>query len=127
MLDAFSSDAIPTHLLTVPAMEMYLRKLAPGGVLLVHLSNRNLNLNAVVAATAEAAGMVTRIQSHRPDSAARRARYRWPSTWMLAARSGEKLDPFLSTGDWREQPSSSRPWTDDYSNIAGTIRWQRFW
>jgi hypothetical protein len=67
VLDAFSSDAIPVHLMTREAMEMYFRKLAPGGLLAVHISNRYLDLAPVVAATAQRAGLVSVMEVHSPS------------------------------------------------------------
>ena len=66
ILDAFSSDAIPTHMLTREALAMYFRKLSPHGVLVMHLSNRNLNLEPVVAALVEDANLSGHIQHHQP-------------------------------------------------------------
>jgi hypothetical protein len=127
VLDAFSSDAIPAHLLTVEAMTLYGRKLAPGGVLLVHLSNRHLDLDPVAVASARAAGMEARLQIHHPRASPEELRYRWPSVWMIAAHGEEPLQPYLGSGDWTVPEAGYRPWTDDYSDVAGALRWDHLW
>ena len=68
IIDAFSSDAIPTHLLTKQAVTLYLQRLTQGGMLAVHISNRHLNLEAVLGARAGELGLEARIQRHRPES-----------------------------------------------------------
>ena len=71
ILDAFSSDAIPVHLLTREALGGYLARLAPGGALLLHISNRHMELGQVVAAVGAADGLVTYLkQDDRPDAVA---------------------------------------------------------
>ncbi|HEY9237061.1 MAG TPA: fused MFS/spermidine synthase [Phenylobacterium sp.] len=121
LIDAFSSDAVPAHLLTVEAMKGYLAKLKPGGILIVHLSNRNLELRSPAMAVAEAAGGFALIQRHdAPDNS--------PPLWessedaMIVARNLEALAPYEADKRWSQtDPTEARPWTDDYMNLPGAF------
>jgi hypothetical protein len=128
VLDAFSSDAIPVHLLTVEAGELYKSKLAPGGMLMFHISNRYLNLLPVMSAMADALDMTITNQFDSVISREQRAMEdREISHWVLLATSVEELAPLHpgATGiPWKlpETPPEFRPWTDDYSNIFEVLR-----
>jgi hypothetical protein len=121
LIDAFSSDAVPAHLLTVEAVKTYLSKLKPEGILILHLSNRNLDLVSPAMAVAYAAGGEALLQRHRlePDS---------PPLWessedaLIVARSPEALARFEADPRWEPtQPVLVKPWTDDYTNLAGAV------
>ena len=126
LIDAFSSDSIPVHLLTVEAMRVYLRALTPDGVVLLHLSNRNLELTTPAAAAIAEAGGVALAQTYVPP----------PDTpafvdagviVVLAARTPQALEPYRGDVRWRRvDPAGVRAWTDDYSNVAGALvrRWR---
>lgn len=123
-VDAFSSDAIPVHLLTAEALELYARKLTPSGLLVVHISNRYLQLTPVVAAVARAAGMVGVVQAHAPSrrqlliSAEITA-----SRWAVLARRESDLGTLADNPKWESLAQMPGPvWTDDYSNIAEIFR-----
>ena len=126
MVDAFSSDTIPIHLLTREAMEIYLAKLAPHGMVVMHVSNRHLELSSVVAGIAQANGLKTRTNpgttddEHESDAA-----YKFTSTIVIAARVDEDFGVLGEPGDFAWPVVSARPgqrvWTDDYSNIVGAI------
>ena len=121
LIDAFSSDAVPAHLLTVEAMKGYLAKLKPGGVLIVHLSNRNLELRAPAMAVAEAAGGYSLIQRH---SAAKGSPPLWESAEdaMIVTRELSALAPYEADERWEAtNPTLARPWTDDYMNLVGAL------
>jgi hypothetical protein len=124
VLDAFSSDAIPVHLMTTEAMELYFRKLAPGGILAVHISNRYLDLAPVVAATADSAGLVSVAEIHVPTAAQRRISDEIsPSNWVLVARGRTDLGRLAEDSRWHElDPAAGPVWTDDYSNILSVLR-----
>jgi len=126
VLDAFSSDAIPVHLLTREAFRGYLAKLAPGGVISVHISNDHLDLEPVIAALAAESGLAVRIRRDLqiPDSDARQGRT--PAIWTILARSRSDLGQIENDTMW-EQPrmrDDVRVWTDDYSNIIRVFKWQ---
>jgi hypothetical protein len=123
VLDAFSSDAVPVHLLTREAVELYVRKLRPGGVLAFHITNNYLDLSPVVAGDARALGLVGYVQTHHPPSGAiERGASR--STWVVAARDRATLAPLVSNGRWRPlAEQDSRVWTDQFSNILSVAKW----
>ena len=124
VLDAFSSDAIPVHLITLEAMQLYLKKLAPGGVMAVHISNRYLDLAPVVGATAREAGLVAVVQTNVPAEAAREISLEIsPSRWVLVARSPEDIGAIVNEGRWSSLEDAKGPvWTDDYSNVYSVLR-----
>jgi len=126
VIDAFSSDAIPVHLLTREAMAMYLKKLAPGGLLLVHLSNRHLKLEPVVAGAADALGVVARL---RDDEDETEDFDKSRSTWAVVANKEEDLGTLSENKDWEPlKPTPGlRPWTDDYSSIVSVMNWEWEW
>ena len=125
LIDAFSSDAVPTHLLTVQAVRGYLTHLKPDGVLILHLSNRNLDLNGPAQAVARAAGGVGLIQHYRPAPGADLGGWPAPEDAVIVARSPSGLAPFTHDRRWRAtDPDKVRPWTDDYTNLFGAL-WRR--
>jgi hypothetical protein len=119
-LDAFSGDAIPMHLLTLEAVELYLRHLRdPGGVLAVHISNKHLNLAPVVLAAAERFNLDGWIVSNKDDD----ARAIESSTWILLARPGQAN--FAKWGDPLDAENAagpSIPWTDDHSSLWSVLK-----
>jgi hypothetical protein len=125
IVDAFSSDAIPVHLLTREAFKVYERVLDDRGVLLVHVSNKHLNLHPVVAALAKDAGLFALLGEHDPDATDERNELDYPSDWVALARERGDLGPLPASREWAELPvrPGFRPWSDDYSNIVGVIRW----
>jgi SAM-dependent methyltransferase len=121
LIDAFSSDAVPAHLLTVEAVRGYLTHLKPDGVLILHLSNRNLELNRPAEAVAAAAGGVALTQTYRPTPP-EEARWASPEDALIVGRSPAALARFKGDPRWRTPtPSDVRPWTDDYTNLAGAL------
>jgi SAM-dependent methyltransferase len=117
VLDAFSSDAIPAHLLTEEAVRAYRRALAPGGLLAVHVTNRHLRLAPVLAAQARELGMVA--LGRRDDRAETPASI---STWVVLARRSADLDRLRTRPGWDPVPADgARPWTDDYSSLVQVL------
>jgi len=124
VLDAFGSDSIPVHLLTREALDLYLKKLRPDGVLLLHLSNRNIALLPAVTRLAAAAGLAGRWQffpGEAPES-----KLISSSEWAVLARSESDLGALAADPRWQPLPSvaEGRVWTDDYVDILSVIRWQ---
>lgn len=120
LIDAFSSDAVPAHLLTVEAVRGYLTRMKPDGIVILHLSNRNLDLLGPAQAVAEAAGGKALIQNYRPGGKGNG----WESAEdaVIIARNQAALDGFLDDGRWElTDPDTVRPWTDDYTNLAGAM------
>ena len=124
ILDAFSSDAIPVHLLTREALAIYLRKLAPGGIVLFHISNRYVRLEPVVANLAADAGVAALIQEYDPSTEEATAGASG-ATWVAVARDPAALGLLEADNRWRPPDSEDRVgvWTDDYSNIFRTLIW----
>ena len=122
VLDAFNSDAIPIHLMTQEAISLYMSKLATGGVLAFHISNRSLQLDAVLAALAKHNGSMTlRLADGEHDP----ARGKDPSEWVVMARQSPAFDSLAQNPRWHslEGRSGSFAWTDDFSNIVRVFRW----
>jgi spermidine synthase len=120
-LDAFSGDSVPTHLLTVQALAVYFRVLKPDGILIFHITNRNLNLEPALAATAKRAGLATLMQDFVPPSGTPGIKAA-PTQAMLMARNAAVLDAFARDKRWRRaRDNGSRAWTDDYINIVAAI------
>jgi hypothetical protein len=121
LLDAFSSDTVPTHLLTREAMDLYLDRIGENGVLVVHISNRHLALAPVVARVAGAAGVETLWQAYTPNEKKAETGSA-PTHAVLVSRNDAALDRARASGLWKELDSDGRrPWTDDYSNIIGAM------
>jgi spermidine synthase len=121
LIDAFTSDAVPAHLLTAEAIRLYLAKLKPNGVLILHLSNRHLDLRAPAMASAAAAGGKALLQRYRQADSSPPM---WESTEdvLIVGRSHEALAPFAKDRNWRRSdPTLVRAWTDDYTNLAGAL------
>jgi len=121
VLDAFSSDSIPMHLMTREAISLYLSRLTPDGVLVMHISNRHLRLAPVVARLAASQGLVAvqQIELTKPG---------WPegkteSHWIVMTRNKADLDVLSEDGRWSPLvASASTPlWTDDFSNILSVL------
>lgn len=124
LIDAFSSDAVPSHLLTVEAVRSYLARLKPDGVLLLHLSNRHLDLNGAAQAVAVAAGGQALLQEHRAGEE-NRALWESDADVLMVARSAAALQRYAGDRRWKPaDPSLARPWTDDYVNLPGAL-WRR--
>ena len=121
LIDAFSSDSVPVHLLTVQAMRTYLRVIKPDGVVILHLTNRNLELTPPAAAVAAAAGAAFLTQTYRPKPSTPQFKES-ASTVLIAARTPQALDDFRRDPRWKSaDPTEARAWTDDYSNVLGAL------
>lgn len=122
VIDAYSSDAIPIHLMTTDAMRVYLDRLAPEGVLAFHISNRFFDLEPVLARIARDLGLNAWGELHdRPE--AERIAGEQPSQVVVMARDAARLTDLVATGHWRPLQSDDKAaWSDDYSNLLGALR-----
>ena len=126
VVDAFSGDAIPVHLLTVEALREYRRHMAPGGVIAFHVSNQYLELAPVLGGLARTEGMEARVV----DSPGREDRGEFAAKWVLLADAGAG-DGLFARKEFRwaaeEIPERAglRVWTDDYSSLLPIVRWGR--
>jgi|GEM_PF-2145114 len=122
VLDAFNSDAIPVHLLTQEAIELYMSKLATGGMLAFHISNRSLRLDGVLANLAKHNGAMSLSFA---DGEYDPVRGKDPSEWLVMARQSAAFDNLSQNPQWRmvQVRAESDLWTDDFSNILRVFRW----
>src|SRR5712672_758108 len=123
IVDAYSSDAIPIHLATEEAMEIYKRKLAPQGAVLMHVSNRHLELSSVVVGIADANDMKSWVYS---EDSGRDNEYIFSTSVVVSAREEADVGKLASSDKWAltEAEDHQRVWTDDYSNVLGAV-WRR--
>mgnify|MGYP000107746074 CR=1 FL=1 len=124
VIDAFSSDSIPLHLLTDEALGVYERALAPGGILLIHTSNRFMTLEPVIAANARKRGLAALIRKDAPDM----DRYFTPSNWIALSRSPVVLTALAGRTPTLKWDSLGQPaatgWTDEHASILPYVRWR---
>jgi spermidine synthase len=121
VLDAFSSDTIPVHLLTREAFGAYLSHLAPNGTIIAHLSNRHLELVSVVAAIAATQGLVAYVKYDRSALDTDHT-YRLNSVVVALARNEADLGVLPAREGWHPAHSHGvAAWTDDYSNVLGAL------
>lgn len=123
VLDAFSSDAIPVHVLTSEAIEDYLTHLTPNGVLAFHISNRHFDLRPVLGRVAGAQGLVAMVRDdidvgfHDPGTRG--------SRWVVMARNHAALAGLPARPGWAPLESDGgRVWTDDFSNVWSALKWR---
>lgn len=118
ILDAFSSDTIPIHLMTTNALDEYRKKLNENGIILVNISNRYFNLAPILTRNAAETGLYTRTRLHYfGDAEWNKHPYASPSFWVAMAQNDNTLMPLHDMG-WVELEADKkmRPWTDDYSS-----------
>ena len=126
VIDAFSSDAIPIHLLTIEAFREYMRVIGEGGILAVHISNQHMQLEPLVAALAKQLGLKGRVRYDLLDIRTLETPVdRLPSAWVILSRNESAFGKLTSRRNWEQLWTSHRvkPWTDDFSNILSVIRW----
>ena len=123
IVDAYSSDAIPIHLATREAMKIYRDKLAPQGAVVMHVSNRHLELSSVVVSIAAANDLKSWVYS---EDSNRDSEYIFPTSVVVCARAEADVGKLDSSDQWEltEADPNQRVWTDDYSNVLGAV-WRR--
>jgi predicted O-methyltransferase YrrM len=121
VIDAFSGDAIPLHLLTTQAVAVYKRHLAPGGILAFHISNQHVDLEPEIALLAKAAGMDAR----KVSTFANEDRGEFTATWMLLTDNPNFFTQPEVASHVRQPVENPKVhlWTDDYSSLLPIIRW----
>ncbi len=125
VLDAFSSDAVPVHLVTREALVVYRRALRPGGILLAHVSNNHVRLPPVFAALARESGLVAIGRNDDSLTAEEKLAGKDASEWVVLTDTRAEIDLLLRGGKgWRPltAPPSQRVWTDDYADVLGALR-----
>jgi len=120
IIDAFSGDAIPLHLLTTEAAALYRRHLVSGGILAFHISNQHVDLEPEIALLAKAAGMTARRVSSPPNDKSGE----FTSTWVLLTdNAGFFSLPEVAHASAPDENPRARLWTDDYSSLLPLLRW----
>jgi hypothetical protein len=121
VIDAFSSDSIPTHLITREALAVYMKHMQPNGIVAFHLTNRYLDLPPVVQKIADAAGLKTAFISHDPDENDQRYSR---TDWMLVTRDESFLasDLVKRAASEVEMPPHMSLWTDDFNNLLRILK-----
>ena len=123
IVDAYSSDAIPIHLATEEAMGIYKDKLAPQGAVVMHVSNRHLELASVIVGIADANDLKSWVYS---EDSGRDDEYIFATSVVVSAREEADVGNLASSDQWEETAADEkqRVWTDDYSNVLGAV-WRR--
>lgn len=124
VIDAFSSDAIPTHLLTREAIDIYVSRLKPGGVVAFHVSSRYFDLRPVLARLAADRGLAIRVREDSEITPAQAAEAKRPSVWVVLARRDADFGPLAAAEPrWTTPYNDPRTplWTDDYTNVLGAL------
>ena len=117
IMDAFSSDSVPAHLLTTEAMNLYLDKLSTDGMIAFHISNRYLNLEPLLSGLSRRAGLSAFIRKDEE----RNVVGRYPSVWVVMARTDAALGTIVDDDRWR-RVQGDMVWTDDFSNILSLLK-----
>jgi hypothetical protein len=124
IIDAFSSDSVPVHLLTKEAFKIYRDRLTDDGLLLVHITNRYLRLESVLSAEAAAAGWTASIRSYKPTRAERRLNY-YSSIWIALSPSASKVRALHAAqpGNWMplRKPNIAQ-WSDDHASVLPILK-----
>lgn len=118
VLDAFSSDAIPTHLLTREAFAVWRGRLAPRGVIAVHITNRYVDLAGVLGALARDERLAARTQRRTVADGDTRI----VTSWVLLAPDPDALVPITRDPAWRPLPAQGRAWTDERTDLLRALR-----
>jgi spermidine synthase len=122
VVDAFSSDAIPLHLMTKEAQEGYFRTLGPNGLLLMHISNRFIRLEPVLAALAKEGKLASAVRIDSTEGTGLTV-----STWVAMSRDPAQLAKLTADGKWRALASPApEVWRDDYASILPHLIWKNF-
>ncbi len=132
VLDAFSGDSIPVHLMTKEALALYKRKLAPGGLIAFHISNLYMQFAPTLGSLSQDANLASLMEDDPVTSQAQADSGKSSSRWVVMARTLADLDGVVSDSSssarWLPVPirSGATVWTDDYSNLLGVMKWDGF-
>jgi hypothetical protein len=120
IVDAYSSDAIPIHLATEEAMKIYKDRLAPQGAVVMHVSNRHLELASVIVGIADVNDLKSWVYS---EDSGRDGEYIFATSVVVSAREEADVGKLASSDQWTETEADEkqRVWTDDYSNVLGAV------
>jgi len=123
VIDAFSSDAIPLHLLTAEAIDIYLRSMSEDGLLVMHISNNYIRLEPVISQLARSRELTAVLRADTENQ----KRELFASTWVALARDPARIAALEAEGGWEELEEPEGPvWTDDYASILPYLVWENF-
>ena len=125
VMDAFGSDAVPLHLITAEAVELYLDLLQEDGLLVFHVSSKFIDFSPVGAGIAERFGLASAIRVDRPTGKEVKETGRNPSIYMVMSRDKGLIDSFFSSGTGWSKINDSRKllWTDEHANVLDVMKW----
>lgn len=122
VIDAFSSDSIPVHLMTREAIDLFMSKIEPNGFLVMHISNNHLELSTVVASIGKSLGLSVRVGKFSPQKTPETLGHETPSIVAVLARNDAALGHLLNDQHWKSvDPGATKPWTDGYSNVLAAM------
>jgi hypothetical protein len=122
VVDAFSSDSIPVHLMTREAIELFMQRIKPDGLLVLHISNTHMELSSVVGAIGKSLGLSVRAGLFTPVNSPESLGMAVRSTVAVLARSDAALGHILDDSRWlAAEPGATAPWTDGYSNLLAAM------
>jgi hypothetical protein len=126
VLDAFGSDALPAHLITREAIELYLAKLKDDGALIFNISNRYLDLQPVLCKLAKSEGLLCLVQDDTDVTEEEIQAGKFPSKWVVMARTKDSLGKLTRDPRWITPPDrpGMRVWSDDFSSVLTVLRWE---
>lgn len=124
IMDAFGSDAVPIHLMTVEAVRLYLELLKEDGLLVFHVSSKFIDFEPLGVGISEHFGLSSAIKVDLPSSAEQEMG-RNPCIYIVMSRDGDLVSEFLESGrGWREMDSSEKLiWTDEHANVLDLMKW----
>ncbi|MGW8323555.1 MAG: fused MFS/spermidine synthase, partial [Thermodesulfobacteriota bacterium] len=124
ILDAFSSDAIPVHLLTLEAVELYLSRLREDGLLVFHISNRFVDFGPLMAGLSRELGLVAMIKKDQEEGNPEHMQGKYPSDYVVMGRAGSVVGEFREVPGWYElaRGEAAVLWTDKYSNVLRLLK-----
>jgi hypothetical protein len=125
VLDAFGSDAVPVHLITREALDLYLAKLREDGALVFNISNRYLDLQPVLGNLARSAGLICLAEDDTNVTEVEIRNGKFPSRWVVMARTRDNLGALAQDPRWNSPPDrpGMKVWTDDFSSILKVLKW----
>jgi spermidine synthase len=123
VLDAFSSDAIPVHLLTKEAVEIYLRNIKDNGIIAFHISNRYFDLRRPLQRIAHELGLIVYVRDDNVATSDQMAEGKKESLWLTIVRKKEAMGALAKLPNWQLAPDESvfPLWTDDHANLLGAL------
>jgi hypothetical protein len=124
VVDAFGGDAIPVHLLTREAIQLYLAKLRPGGALLFNISNKYVDIGSVLAGEAGALNLASYVRTDVDVTPEQAALGKVESAWLVMSRDDANLNGLPSVQGWQSLAASAQSpvWTDDFSDLLSVMR-----